>query len=86
MNHRVLKNIFSRAVEWKIIKTNPAGEVKKPRVSYKEVTPYDESEIVIMLQALKKEPKHWNMMITLALTTGIRRGELLGLEWKHIDW
>ncbi len=26
------------------------------------------------------------MMITLALTTGMRRGELLGLEWKHIDW
>ena len=26
------------------------------------------------------------MMVTLALTTGMRRGELLGLEWKHIDW
>ncbi|MEV2908615.1 site-specific integrase [Paenibacillus larvae] len=26
------------------------------------------------------------MMITLALTTGMRRGELLGLEWKHVDW
>ncbi|MDT2238407.1 tyrosine-type recombinase/integrase [Paenibacillus larvae] len=25
-------------------------------------------------------------MITLALTTGMRRGELLGLEWKHVDW
>jgi integrase len=25
-------------------------------------------------------------MVTLALTTGLRRGELLGLEWKHINW
>lgn len=25
-------------------------------------------------------------MVTLAITTGLRRGELLGLEWHHIDW
>ncbi|QHT59339.1 site-specific integrase [Paenibacillus lycopersici] len=86
MNHRILKNIFSRAVEWKVIKDNPAAEVKKPKVVYKEVVPYDEEEIRTMLQALQREPLHWQMMITLALTTGMRRGELLGLEWKHIDW
>ncbi|MCR8938070.1 tyrosine-type recombinase/integrase [Brevibacillus laterosporus] len=28
---------------------------------------------------------HWRMMITLALTTGLRRGELVALEWKHIN-
>lgn len=86
MNHRVLKNIFSRAVEWKVIKDNPAAEVRKPKVTYKEIIPYDEEEIRAMIQALQKEPFHWRMMITLALTTGMRRGELLGLEWKHIDW
>lgn len=86
MNHRVLKNIFSRAVEWKVIKDNPAAEVKKPKVVYKEIIPYDEEEIRVLLQALQKEPHHWRMMIILALTTGMRRGELLGLEWKHIDW
>ncbi|ELK43460.1 site-specific integrase [Brevibacillus agri] len=86
MNHRVLKNIFSRAVEWKVIKENPAAEVKKPKVAHKEIIPYDDAEVRTMLQALQKEPYHWRMMITLALTTGMRRGELLGLEWKHIDW
>lgn len=86
MNHRVLKNIFSRAVEWRIIKVNPAAEVRKPKVVHKEIIPYDENEIRVMLQALQKEPHHWRMMIKLALTTGMRRGELLGLEWKHIDW
>lgn len=86
MNYRVLKNIFSRAVEWKVIKDNPAAEVKKPKVVYKKIIPYDETEIRAMLQALQKEPYHWRMMITLALTTGMRRGELLALEGKHIDW
>ncbi|WP_312894945.1 site-specific integrase [Paenibacillus eucommiae] len=63
INHRVLKNIFSRAVEWKLLKLNPQ-----------------------LLRALQKESIHWRTMITLALTTGLRRGELLGLEWHHIDW
>jgi len=48
--------------------------------------PYDEHEVEQLLQALQNEPYHWRMMVTLALTTGLRRGELLGLEWKHIDW
>ncbi|NTZ20957.1 site-specific integrase [Paenibacillus sp. JMULE4] len=86
MNHRVLKNIFSRGVEWRVIQDNPAAEVKKPKVAHKEIIPYDEAEIRAMLQALQKEPYHWRMMITLALTSGMRRGELLGLEFRHIDW
>jgi integrase len=86
INHRVLKNIFARAVEWKVIKDNPVASVQKPKVVSKEIIPYDEKEVLQLLAALQKEPFHWRMMITLALTTGMRRSELLGLEWKHIDW
>lgn len=86
INHRVLKNIFSRAVEWKLIKHNPLTSIKKPVVKHKEVIPYDENEVQKLLAALQNEPIHWRVMITLALTTGLRRGELLGLEWHHIDW
>jgi integrase len=35
--------------------------------------------------ALREAPFYWWMMVTLALTTGLRRGERLGLEWSHID-
>lgn len=85
-DHKILKNIFSRAVEWKIIKSNPAASVKKPKAEHKVNTPYDEYEVYQLFKALQNEPYHWRMMVTLALTTGLRRGELLGLEWKHIDW
>ncbi|WP_415639928.1 tyrosine-type recombinase/integrase [Paenibacillus lupini] len=57
----------------------------KPKVTSKEIIPYDEHEVGQMLQALQKEPFQWLMLITLALTTGLRRGEILGLEWKHVD-
>lgn len=86
INHRILKNIFKRAVEWRLIKRNPVSDVQKPKVTSKEILPYDETEVSQMLQALQKEPYHWRMLITFALTTGLRRSELLGLEWKHIDF
>ncbi|MBA9084358.1 integrase [Fontibacillus solani] len=69
-----------------IDKKKPVAGVKKPVVKHKEVIPYDENEVEQLLHALQKEPIHWRVMITLALTTGLRRGELLGLEWHHIDW
>ncbi|MED1872066.1 site-specific integrase [Brevibacillus borstelensis] len=84
--HRVLKNIFSRAVEWKLLKDNPVDGVKKPVVKHKEIIPYDENEVKELLLALQKEPIHWRVMVTLALTTGLRRGELLALEWHHLNW
>ncbi|WP_025684540.1 site-specific integrase [Paenibacillus maysiensis] len=86
MNHRILKNIFSRAVEWKVIKSNPVASVKKPKADAKQILPYDEKEVQQLLEALNNEPFRWRMMITLALTTALRRGELLGLDIdKHID-
>ena len=45
----------------------------------------DGAEIALLFEALEKEPFQWRMFITLAITTGLRRGELVGLEWKHID-
>lgn len=83
--HRVIKNIFSRAVEWKVIKDNPVSSVQKPKVISKRNTPYDEAEVKDMFAALKKEPRHWRLFVTMAVTSGLRRGELLGLEEKHID-
>lgn len=82
---RAVRSVFNRAVEWKLIKTNPADGVKKPKVERREMDIYSDEEAALLFKALKEEAPHWRMMITLALTTGLRRGELLGLEWKHID-
>jgi len=83
--HRVAKNVFSRAVDWKIIKSNPLDGVKKPKSEAREMDVYDKEEVELLFLALEREPIQWRIMIALALTAGLRRGELLGLEWKHID-
>ncbi|MNX80763.1 putative prophage phiRv2 integrase [compost metagenome] len=85
-NYRVLRSIFSKAVEWKVIKENPMSGVKKPKEDdVKEMEVYDEKEIADLFRALETEPLHISVFIMLAITTGMRRGEMAGLEWKHID-
>jgi integrase len=83
--HRILRNVFSRAVEWKMIKENPAASVKKPKVTQKETEVYNENQIKELFQHLQEEKLKWQVVTTLAVTTGLRRSELLGLEWKHVD-
>jgi len=85
-NYRVLRSIFTKAVEWQVIKDNPMRGVSKPKEDdIREMEVYDEREIAAMFQALEGEPLHLRVLVTLAVTTGLRRGELAGLEWKNID-
>ncbi|NOU95639.1 tyrosine-type recombinase/integrase [Paenibacillus sp. LMG 31456] len=84
-NYRVLRSIFSKAVEWKLIKDNPMIGITKPKDVPKEIEVYDDHEVRELFKSLQQEPIQFRILITLALTTGLRRGELLGLEWRHID-
>lgn len=87
--YRILRNILQRATDWQIIKANPAAaSVSKPSERgqiQKEIDVYDETEVALLLDAVQEELPHWRIFTSLALAAGLRRGELLGLEWSHID-
>jgi integrase len=83
--HRATRNVFSRAVDWKLIKSNPLDGVKKPKIETQDLDVYTQQDTDQVFTLLMKEKDLWRILITLALTTGLRRGELLGLEWKHIN-
>lgn len=85
-HYRVLRNIFNRAVEWQILKDNPMTSVKQPKVEHKKKMPYDEVEIEMVKSVLAQCPIMWRIIITLAITTGMRRAEIAGLQWKNIDF
>jgi integrase len=83
--HRILRNIFKRAVEWQVIKTSPAEHVKKPKVETKKSNVYTDEQVRELMEHLRNEDMKWKMIVTLAITTGMRRGEIMALEWEHID-
>jgi|SRR5690625_1798382 len=86
-HYRILNNIFNFAVEIKFLKESPLVGVQKPSVDYKESNVYNDEEAYKLLQCLESETDvpHWQVIVKLAITTGMRRSELFGLEFKHID-
>jgi integrase len=80
--HRCLRRALGHATQWGIITTNPAAVVSPPKVQDKEIEIIREDEIRVVLDKLKG---HLRTIATLALATGMRRGELLALRWIDVD-
>jgi integrase len=88
-HHRIISSILSDAVQWQLLFSNPAARVKPPKVPKKQAKCYDEEQVATLLDALDQLPPgdlKYRVMVELALTTGLRRGELGGLEWKDLDF
>jgi integrase len=78
----VLKHILSLAVDWELIQVNPAHRVKPPRLPAGRVRYLQPTE----LQAVLGECSEWmRPIVVLAVSTGMRRGEILGLRWLDVD-
>src|SRR5699024_7626353 len=84
--HMVLSSMLSTAVEWQLIPSNPCDRVKAPKIERKEAKYLDEVQAARLIKCLDNEPLQYKTMIMLFLYSGMRRGELCGLEWPDIDF
>ncbi len=80
----VLHSCLQHAVDLVIIKYNPAEIVKVPKTEKHDLHVWNEDEVSRFLHSIEGE-RNENFYY-LALTTGMRQGELLGLKWPDIDW
>jgi len=83
--HRILRSALARAVEQQIIARNPADVFKKrlPKVERHVPTTLTAEQSARLLQAIAHSRVYWPVL--LALSTGMRRGEVLAVRWKNVD-
>ena len=81
-----ISNVFNYAIKMDMISENPCTKVSVPKGEKKEKPIYTLEEIQHIFKLLEKEAARYRAFIVLAVYGGYRRGELLGLEWKDIDW
>ena len=80
----ILKSALARAVMLRLIQHNPASAVTKPRVIRREMRVVDIETLAAILDAC--DDPGFGRLINLAVHTGLRAGELLGLRWSDISW
>lgn len=81
--HAVLHRALGQATKWGLIARNVADLVDAPRVPKREFTPLSPEEAQRLLAAAEGDRFH--ALYVLAVTCGLRQGELLGLKWEDVD-
>jgi integrase len=82
--HSMLHTALDDAMKLGIFTRNVCEAVSPPRKVHKEMKPLHPEQVRQLLEAAKGHPQE--ALFILALATGMRRGELLGLKWQDINF
>ena len=82
--HGILHKALDQAVKNSLLKSNPTADCVLPKVVKKEINPLSTEQIRDLLDLLPDHPHEY--LYQIALFTGMREGELLGLPWSCVDF
>lgn len=83
--YRMLHTALESARKWRLIAINPIEDVESPKVTRSEMKTFTLEQAPAFLSATASEDIEWRCYFTLALTAGLRSGELRGLRWQDVD-
>jgi len=81
--HTAIHRVLSQAVSWGMLARNPAELVTRPRVPRPELSVWGEEQAAAFLESARSHRLF--AVFWLAIATGMRRGEVLGLSWRDVD-
>ena len=80
-----LRTALEQAVKWRMLSVNACIGVERPKASRREMHVWAEAHVEKFLASASAKNDKYFPLWHLALATGMRRGELLGLQWSDID-
>ena len=80
----VLRSALSQALKWGMVARNVATLIDPPRIPRPKTHAIDAEGARKLLEAARGE--RFEAILVLALTLGLRRGEILGLRWSDVDF
>ena len=82
--YHVLRGAMDKAVQAGLIHRSPCAGIQLPKGEKKKPVIYDETQIQQLLDFARGT--EMELIIDLELCMGMRRGELLGLQWQDVNW
>jgi len=81
--HTTMYKALKQAVRWQLVPRNVAEAVNPPRAPKAEINPLSLTQVKALLNSARGD--RFEALYVLAVTTGMRSGELLGLQWRDVD-
>lgn len=82
--HAVLHRALNQALKWSLIVRNPVQGTTHPKFRRKEMRTLTDTQVRDLLRVVKGS--RYEALYLLAVSTGLREGELLGLKWSDLEW
>jgi integrase len=83
--HFIISGALTAAVRWGWISSNPAAAARRPRIPAPRPSPPSADQAARIIAAAWEADEEWGTLVWLAMVTGLRRAELLGLRWADVD-
>lgn len=81
--HRVIHRGLALAMRWDLVTRNVSNLVDPPRPIRKQMTTLSAEQVRTLFEAARDDRLH--ALYVLAVTTGMREGEILALHWRELD-
>ncbi|MCJ7437514.1 MAG: site-specific integrase, partial [Acidimicrobiia bacterium] len=83
--HAVLRRALQQALRWGWLTTNPAALATLPKITAAEIVPPSSADVARLLALAETEDLDFHCYLRVAASTGARRSQMCGLQWRDLD-